>query len=250
MTEKSVIVFEHVSFSYFNLPVLEDINLAVKEKDFICIVGPNAGGKTTLLKLILGLLKPTKGSVKVFGEPPEKTRSRIGYMPQHISFDPLFPVSAFDVVLMGRLNPNRGFGFYTHTDRDAAANALKSMEMYEVRHQMFFSLSGGQRQRVLIARALVSDPEILLLDEPTSHVDIAAGTELYDILGQLNKKITIVLVTHDIGFVSRYVKSVVCVNRRVVVHPTNEITGEMINDIYGCDVHMVRHDHVTGKEPV
>jgi len=202
MTGSPVITFEHVSFSYSGIPVLEDINLAIAKEDFICIVGPNAGGKTTLLKLILGLLKPTKGSVKIFGESPEKNRSRIGYMPQHISFDPLFPVSAFDVVLMGRLNPNRGFGFYTHTDRKAAVNTLKSMEMREVRNQMFFSLSGGQRQRVLIARALVSDPEILLLDEPSSHVDIAAETKLYDILGQLNKKITIVLVTHDLGFVA------------------------------------------------
>lgn len=248
MTEQAVITVEKVSFSYNDLPVLEDVTLTVHERDFISIVGPNAGGKTTLLKLILGLLKPTSGTIRVFGQPPGKVRSRIGYMPQHASLDPLFPVSVLDVVLMGRLGNGKDLGFYRRADKEAAADALRNVELYEIRNCSFSDLSGGQRQRVLIARALVSDPELLLLDEPTANVDAVVETELYEILNKLNEKMTVALVTHDLGFVSRYVKSVACVNRRVVVHPTSEITGEMINEIYGCDVHMVRHDHRCSEE--
>jgi zinc transport system ATP-binding protein len=248
MTEQAVITVEKVSFSYNDLPVLEDVTLTVHERDFISIVGPNAGGKTTLLKLILGLLKPTSGTIRVFGQPPGKVRSRIGYMPQHASLDPLFPVSVLDVVLMGRLGNGKDLGFYRRADKEAAADALRNVELYGIRNCSFSDLSGGQRQRVLIARALVSDPELLLLDEPTANVDAVVETELYEILNKLNEKMTVALVTHDLGFVSRYVKSVACVNRRVVVHPTSEITGEMINEIYGCDVHMVRHDHRCSEE--
>jgi zinc transport system ATP-binding protein len=245
---KAVIELENVWFAYNGSPVLEDVNLVVRDKDFLSIVGPNAGGKTTILRLILGLIKPTKGSVKVFGNSPVKARPRIGYMPQHTSLDPLFPVSVLDVVLMGRLGTGLHFGFHTNADREAAAQSLKRVELYDIRHRPFSELSGGQSQRVLIARALVSGPELLLLDEPTANVDIAVETELYDLLDQLNKKMTIVLVTHDLGFVSRYVKNVACVNRRVVGHPTCDISGEMINEIYGSDVHIIRHDAIYEKE--
>ncbi|HOO37042.1 MAG TPA: metal ABC transporter ATP-binding protein [Deltaproteobacteria bacterium] len=244
----AVIELENVWFSYNGSPVLEDVNLLVNERDFLSIVGPNAGGKTTILRLILGLIKPTRGSVKVFGDSPVKARPRIGYMPQHTSLDPLFPVSVLDVVLMGRLGTGMHFGFHTNADREAAGEALKRVELYDIRHRPFSELSGGQSQRVLIARALVSGPELLLLDEPTANVDIAVETELYDLLDQLNKKMTIVLVTHDLGFVSRYVKNVACVNRRVVGHPTCEISGEMINEIYGSDVHIIRHDAISEKD--
>ena len=244
----AVIELENVWFAYNGSFVLEDVDLLVNERDFLSIVGPNAGGKTTILRLILGLIKPTRGSVKVFGNSPVKARPRIGYMPQHTSLDPLFPVSVLDVVLMGRLGTGTHFGFHKNADREAAAQALKRVELYDIRHRPFSELSGGQSQRVLIARALVSGPELLLLDEPTANVDIAVETELYDLLDQLNKKMTIVLVTHDLGFVSRYVKNVACVNRRVVGHPTCEISGEMINEIYGSDVHIIRHDAISEKD--
>jgi len=237
-----VIAIENVSFSYDGLPVLEDVTFTVTESDFISIVGPNAGGKTTLIKLILGLLKPHKGRITVFGQEPVKARRQIGYMPQHTALDPLFPVNVMDVVLMGRLG-NGTFGFYKKNDRDAAYEALREVEMYDLRSRSFSALSGGQQQRVLIARALASEPALLLLDEPTSNVDIAVETELYEILNQLNTKMTIIVVTHDLGFASQYVKRVACVNRRVIIHPTSDITGEMIHQIYGTDVHMVRHDN-------
>lgn len=242
MDIQPVIKVENVSFSYNGYRVLDDVSLTVYERDFLCIVGPNAGGKTTLLKLILGLLKPSSGSIRVFGLPPARARSRMGYMPQYATLDPLFPVNVLDVVLMGRLGNGSRFGFFRKADRAAAEEALREMELYDVRNRSFSELSGGQRQRVLIARALVTDPELLLLDEPTSNVDAAVETELFELLSRLNEKMTVALVTHDLGFVSSYVKRVACVNRRVVVHATSEISGEMINDLYGCDVHMVRHD--------
>jgi zinc transport system ATP-binding protein len=248
MPQVPVIELKHVSFSYEGLPVLEDVNLTVEKHDFLSIVGPNGGGKTTLLKLILGLLKPISGTVRVFGKNPVKSRSRIGYMPQYSSLDPLFPVTVMDVVLMGRLGNGKLLGSYNDKDKKAAAKALQELEVYEMKKRPFAALSGGQRQRVLLARALVSNPELLLLDEPTASVDAVVETELFDHLNRLNKKITIALVTHDLGFVSSYVKRVACVSRRIVVHPTSEITGEMINEIYGCDVQMVRHDSVTQKE--
>lgn len=248
MYPQNVISLEGVSFSYNGAPVLEGVNLQVKELDFMSIVGPNAGGKTTLLKLILGLLKPAEGRVRVFGASPGKVRSRIGYVPQHISLDPLFPVNVTDVVLMGRLGHGNRFGFYGKADRRAAEEALAHMEMIEAGRRPFSNLSGGQRQRVLIARALVSDPELLLLDEPTANIDAALETEFFEMLSRLNQDITIALVTHELGFVSQYVKSVACVNRKVVVHPTSEITGKLIHEIYGGDVRMVRHDHRCAEE--
>ena len=243
-----VIAVENVSFVFDHLPILKNVDLMVHAHDFMAIVGPNAGGKTTLLKLILGLLKPTSGHIHVFGQNPARARARIGYMPQYTTLDPLFPVSVMDVVLMGRLRRGK-IGFFNRRDKETAAEALRKVEMYDLSSRPFSALSGGQQQRVLIARALVSDPELLILDEPTSHVDVAVETELYEILSSLNAQMTIVLVTHDLGFVSQYVKNVACVNKQVRVHPTCEISGAMINEIYGSDVHMVRHDTTTQRGP-
>lgn len=242
-----VVEFDRVSFAYDGVLVLDDITLSIDRGDFLSIVGPNGGGKTTILKLMLGLLRPRSGEVRVFGDTPEKARSRIGYMPQSTSLDPLFPVSVKDVVLMGRLGISSSLGFYSRTDRMRAEQALEMVEMKEFMRRPFSSLSGGQSQRVLLARALAAQPEILILDEPTSSVDVAVESELYELLRRLNEDMTIVLVTHDLGFVSRYVKNVACVNKRLVSHPTCEISGETISAIYGSDMHMVRHDTVTGQ---
>ena len=242
MDKQAVIKIDDVSFEYNGNLVLDSVNLKVHERDFLAIVGPNAGGKTTLLKIILGLLKPAIGSVRVFGLPPVKARSRIGYMPQYVTLDPLFPVTVLDVVLMGRLGNGKRFGFFGKADREAAEEALIKVELQNVKNRSFSELSGGQHQRVLIARALVTNPDLLLLDEPTSNVDAVVETELYELLNHLNEKMTVVLVTHDLGFVSNFVKRVACVNRKIIVHATNEISGEMINELYGRDVQMVRHD--------
>ncbi len=243
-----VVRLKDVSFSYHGVPVLEDVDLTVTEGDFVSVVGPNGGGKTTLLKIILGLVRPSRGTARVFGRSPMRARTHIGYMAQQSTFDFLFPVSVLDVVLMGRLGHGAGIGFYGRDDRKAAIRVLERVEMETLRNRPFSRLSGGQRQRVLLARALVSDPELLLLDEPTANVDAAIETELFEILNELNRRMTIMLVTHDLGFVSAYVRSVICVNRRLALHPTSSITGEMIHELYGGNVQMIRHDHRCSEE--
>jgi zinc transport system ATP-binding protein len=232
----------NAGFAYGSAPVLEDVTLTVGTSELVAVVGPNGGGKTTLLKLILGLLAPTSGAVSVFGEPPAHGRRRIGYMPQHLQYDVQFPVSTLDVVLMGRLDRLRS-GLYRATDREAARAALAEMGLMDAADRPFASLSGGQRQRALIARALAGEPDLLLLDEPTASIDLESEHRLRDTLSRLNRRMTIVMVSHDLGFVSDIVRSVVCVNRRVVVHPTSEVTGEVIGNLYGGDVRLVRHDH-------
>mgnify|MGYP000235856982 CR=1 FL=1 len=247
MSSAPCLRLEHVSFRYAEHLILDDVNLSVAGRELISIVGPNGGGKTTLLRLILGLLQPTAGRVRLFGAPPAQTRCRVGYMPQHPQFDPHFPVTAREVVLMGRVERRR-FGPYRRADLEAALAALADMQIADLASAPFQTLSGGQRQRVLIARALACEPDLLLLDEPTANVDLAAETKLFEILQTLNRRMAILIVSHDLGFVSRVVSTVVCVNRRVVVHPTSEITGEIIAEIYGSDLRMVRHDHRCSAE--
>jgi zinc transport system ATP-binding protein len=243
VTGEPVIALEGVTFSYDGSPVLEDVHVEVDREDFACIVGPNGGGKTTLLKLVLGLLQPARGKVRVFGVAPAEARARMGYVPQSYAYDAQFPVRVLDVVLMGRVHQSRWLGPYTRADKEAAAEALRQVKILDLRHRPLASLSGGQRQRAVIARALISQPELLLLDEPTASLDLAFETELYALLAELNKRMTVVMVSHDVGFVSGFISKVICVKRSVVVHPTSEITGEMIQEMYGSDVRMVRHDH-------
>ncbi len=252
MADEPVILLRGVSFAYERAWVLEDVNLAVGGRESICIVGPNGGGKTTLVKLILGLLRPNSGEVRVFGLPPERARLRIGYMPQYVRHDPRFPVTVMDVVLMGRLGRGglrRALGWYARPDRRAALDALHQVGMEAAARRPFAALSGGQRQRVLIARALCCQPELLLLDEPTANVDTLVEARLFEILRELNRRMTVVVVSHDLGFVSSLVERVICVNRRVFIHPTSQITGEVIRDLYGGEVRMVQHADTVAKEP-
>jgi zinc transport system ATP-binding protein len=242
---EAVVSLRDVTFSYGGSPALENVSLSVADREAVCIVGPNGGGKTTLVKLILGLLSPQRGEVRVFGLPPQQARLRIGYMPQHVQHDSQFPVTVMDIVLMGRLGKGTlggVMGWPNRADRRAAKEALAQVDMEEFWRRPFAALSGGQRQRVLIARALCCKPDLLLLDEPTSNVDSLVESRLLDLLRELNRQMTILMVSHDLGFVSGLVESVICVNRRVVVHRTSEMTGKAINDIYGAEVRMVRHD--------
>ena len=246
MNTDSAIVLENLSFAFHQRPVLENVNLRVKKGEFASIVGPNGGGKTTLLKLILGLIQPDTGMVRIFGRLPEQARQEIGYMPQYAHLDMNFPATVLDVVLMGRLGTKKFW--FSRQDRQEAHLAIEEVDMAAYTHTGFSELSGGQKQRVLIARALCSSPSILLLDEPTANVDHETEENLFSILQKLNATMTILLVSHDLGFVSKYVKSVICVNRRVVVHPTTLMDGAMIKDIYHGDLKMVRHDHRCSEE--
>jgi zinc transport system ATP-binding protein len=229
-------------FSFNSIPVLKEVNLTVRPGNFVALLGPNGGGKTTLLKLMLGLLIPDRGSIQIFGEPPGKSSHRIGYMPQHLHFNQSFPIAVLDVVLMGKLRPGRGWSRYSHQDRMAAEKALKQMEMWDFRNRRAGELSGGQTQRVFIARALVDEPEVLMLDEPTASIDTKHQTDLFDILKELNKTVTIIVVSHDVGIVSSHVKSVACVNQQVFYHDDAEINQEMLEMAYKCcPVELVAH---------
>ncbi len=241
MNAAPAVLLKQVTFAYEWSPVLKDVNLRIDPGEFLSVIGPNGGGKTTLLKLLLGLIKPASGAVRVFGEEPEVARWRVGYVPQHCQFDPMFPMRAFDVVLMGRLGNRIPIGPYRRTDKEAACEALRQVGLWELRRQPIATLSGGQRQRALIARALASNPDLLLLDEPTAHVDVAAQYDLTSLLENFSPRMTIVMVTHDVGFVPSRVKRVVCVNTTVAVHPTNELTGAVITELYGGAVSLVRH---------
>ncbi len=232
-----------VTFAYDGVPVLEEADLQVSPGEFACVVGPNGGGKTTLMKLILGTLHPQRGTVRVLGQSPRSVRQRIGYMPQGSQHDPKFPVTVMDVVLMGRLGP-RLMGPYSRADRHAARDALSQVDLLDLRSRPLADLSGGQRQRVLIARALCGDPELLLLDEPMAGVDTPAEERLLRLLQDLNRRLTILMVSHDLGFVSKIVERVICVNRRIRVHPTQELTGDHIRELYGTELRMVHHDHL------
>lgn len=242
MPDNAVIEIDRLSFSYPQTVVLENANLSIAPGDFVCMVGPNGGGKTTLLRLILGLLTPSRGTVRVFGRPPIEARRRIGYMPQRAQLDPQFPVRSFDVVLMGRLAAHR-YGPFGRAEKTRALAALAEVGLADYARRPFAALSGGQRQRVLIARALACDPDLLLLDEPTANLDPLVQDEMHELLHELNQRLTIVLVSHDVGFVTRHAKSVVCVNREVLVHAASAITGDSIQALYGHDVHMVQHGH-------
>ena len=243
-----IIVCRGLSFGYGAEPVLRDVDLAIPAGDFVSVVGPNGSGKTTLLKLALGLLKPDSGSITVFDQAPRRARRHVGYVPQHPRLDPLFPVCALDVALMGRQGRAPALGGWRRADRQAALEALAEVGLADRSGDHFAALSGGQKQRVLIARALAGGPELLLLDEPTAGLDAHVEEDFYRLLEELNKRLTIVMVSHDLGFVSGFVKSVVCVGRDVVIHPTSAVTGEIIADLYGRDVRLVRHDHRCSEE--
>ena len=247
MTTQPVVSISGLDFAYNSSPILQNVNLEIAARDSLCIVGPNGGGKTTLLKLILGLLQPTRGRITVLGERPEKARLRVGYVPQYARYDPLFPVTVLDVVLMGRLN-RLVVGRYTREDHEAARAALAEMGLAALERRLFAEISGGQRQRTLIARALAASGELLVLDEPTANIDAPSEEHLFEVLKKLNERLTVMLVTHDVGFASKFFKSIACVNRQVVIHPTSELTGELIRNMYGGDIRMIRHDHRCSEE--
>ena len=230
----TLIDIRNLTFSYNRQPVLINVDLTVHAGDFIAMIGPNGGGKTTLLKLMLGLLKPESGQIRIFGRSPQEAAHRIGYVPQDVHINKDFPVSALDVVLMGNLKPGRGWSRHSETDRRAAMRALELVEMEKFHNQRIGELSGGQKQRVFVARALVTDPELLFLDEPTASIDAKGQNEFYHLLNELNKKITIIIVSHDLMVVSGYIKSVVCVNRHLHYHGHAEVTAEMVEMMYDC----------------
>lgn len=246
--ENGVVVdMRNVYFSYDHVSVLEDVNIQVQQRDFLAIIGPNGGGKTTILKLILGMLEPNRGIIRVFSKNPKQGRRFVGYLPQVFKFDFDFPISVMEVVLMGRLG-KRGIGKrYTKEDRAAGTEALRRVGMEMFKDSEIGRLSGGQRQRVFIARALVTEPKLLLLDEPVASVDTQWQQSFYELLHELNKEISIVMVTHDISVVSTFIDKIACVNRKLYYHGSKKEGMHKIAELYECPVQIIAHEMSHGR---
>jgi len=222
-------------------PVLQNVHLEVFKDDFLGIVGPNGGGKTTLLKLMLGLVLPHKGQVRVLGAAPRRVRARIGYVPQHAQVDASVPADVLDVVLMGRLSHSLWGPKYSSRDVAKARDALAQTGTEALARRPIGTLSGGQRQRVLIARALAGDAELLLLDEPTAGVDVHMERGLFDLLRKMNETIPIVMISHDVSFVSSKLKRVACLNRTLTCHAAHDVTDEIVASMYHGHVQAIEH---------
>ena len=242
-----VVDIKDLQFAYNHQNVLQDINLSIEPGDFVAMIGPNGGGKTTLLKLMLGLLHPATGSVRILNQPAEKASHHIGYVPQDVSLNRGFPISVLDVVLMGKLSPGNRWKRSKAQERQEALETLERMGMGAFAQRKISELSGGQRQRVFIARALVTNPKLLLLDEPTANVDTEGQSDLYKLLKDLNRDITILVVSHEWIVISAYVKSVACVNGGLHFHHQPEGGPFMQEPVFPhaisevCPVELVAH---------
>jgi zinc transport system ATP-binding protein len=250
MTNSPIISIRNVSYKYNHEPVLSDINLEVSQGEYLGIIGPNGSGKTTLLKIILGILKPSHGYISLFGSNIHEFEnwSRIGYVPQKAgSAITQFPITTEEIVSLGITNNSRIFDFFTKEDKQAIDESLAAVGIENLRKRLINELSGGQQQRAFIARALVSHPDLLILDEPTVGVDVNSQEKFYGLLQDLNRKlkITLVLVSHDIEVVAHEVTKVVCINRTIISHghPKDVMAGNFIEKLYGKDLRLVVHGH-------
>jgi zinc transport system ATP-binding protein len=236
-----VIEVEHLWVGYDQEPILEDVTLTVEQGDFIGLIGPNGGGKTTFFKILLGLLSPWRGSVHILGGSVRRGRREIGYVPQHLDCDRTFPITVWEVVMMGRLGHRGLLQRYTADDAKQVTEALESVDLLPLRDRVIGTLSGGQRKRVYIARALATDPQILLLDEPMASIDPHMETHMYELLKDLNRHLTILMISHDIGAIASCVKTVGCLNRRLYYHGEKQITPAMLEMVYECPVDLIAH---------
>lgn len=241
MSEKQLLLkVENLYVSYEDTSVLENVSLEIHANDFIGIIGPNGGGKTTLLKSILGLKSALKGNVQLVGE---MTQNQLGYLPQIKDFDQKFPYNVFEVVRSGLLSDKTLMKRFSKSDRQKTEAALEQVGIAHLKDRPIGNLSGGQMQRVFLARAIVSEPKILFLDEPNTFVDSKFERDLYEKLRMLNQEMAIVLVSHDLGTISSYVKSIACVNRTLHHHQSNIISKEQLEN-YDCPVQLITHGHV------
>ena len=237
----NLIEIRSLSAGYDLKVVLRDVNFSVMEKDFIGVIGPNGGGKTTLLKIILGLLKPISGEI-IFNEDLLK-QNKIGYLPQMSAGDNSFPVTVTDVVLSGLMIKKSAVAIITSDDRKKAENVISELGLKDIRRSTLNELSGGQLQRVFLGRAIIGSPALLLLDEPDNFVDATFETDFYQKLHDLNDRMAILMVSHDVGTISSHVKSFACVNKKLHYHPSPEITNEQLSS-YDCPIQLVTHGRV------
>ncbi|MDF1574540.1 MAG: ATP-binding cassette domain-containing protein [Bacteroidales bacterium] len=233
-----LIEIKNMDVAYQKQLVLSNVSLSVFEHDFIGIIGPNGGGKTSLLKAILGLIKPVKGEVNLL-----LNRSEIGYLPQGSQVDESFPITVKEVIASGLEHGLKVRPGTARRRRDKVDQALETVGLEKLRSRAIGELSGGELQRTMLARAIISSPGLLVLDEPDTHVDNQFETELYALLKELNKTMTIMLVSHDIGTISPYIKTIACVNRDLHYHPSNEISEEQLK-VYNCPIEIIAHGPV------
>ena len=238
---ESVIDVNDVCFAYGGQEVLHNVTFRIAARSLVAVVGPNGGGKTTLLKLLLGELSPLYGTVRVLGGLPEQARTRIGYVPQAVPFDPRFPVSVREAVLMGRVAKSR-FGQYGRTDHAAACDALERVGLAGFERRSFAELSGGERQRVMIAQALAGGSELLLLDEPVANVDAEHTSHLYRLFKALTAEVTVMMVSHNLSVVTGHATHVLCVNGAVGLHALGEVASTTFTEAFGGSLTAIRHD--------
>lgn len=248
--KKTAIELDGVAFSYNEQPVLEGISFTVAEGEYLGIIGPNGGGKTTLIKIILGLLKPDTGKVRIFGEEPARFQEHgeMGYVSQRVQQSGFhFPATVEEVVMSGRVLRAGSFRAFRAEDKKAAEKAMEAADILDARGRLLEELSGGQRQRVFIARALATEPRILILDEPVAGVDIASQERFYNFIEKLNKErgMTILFVSHDIDVIAHEAKMVLCVNRCLTCHvsPRELSKEDFVERLYGKGVKMIVHGH-------
>ena len=236
----AVIEIKNLSFCYDKQKILENINLEVEERDFLAIIGPNGGGKSTLLKLILGINPIKDGSIRTFNELPKKNLSKVGYVPQNTNVNTDFPIKVIEVVLMGHIGEKSPLFGYGKEEKMCALGALARVGMENFANEKIGSLSGGQRQRVMIARALCAHPQILILDEPTASIDIDGQKQIYSLLQELNYSITIIVVSHDVSVIMQYANKVIHINKRLTYHDTETIKKDTKKPNCGhfCEVEM------------
>jgi len=244
---------KNLCVKYGNNQVLENIDLEIEDKHFLGIIGPNGGGKSTLLKTIVGLIDYNKGSVKIYGKKPANLNGILGYVPQVSQFDKDFPINVEEVILSGVLKGKlKIFKKYTSKNYKRAEKIMKKLDIYNFKKRQIGQLSGGQLQKVLLGRALMTEPKMLLLDEPTASIDSSSTTQIYELLNELNKEMTIIIVSHNMEAVASYLDSVACLNKRLYHHHEKQLDSETVKNVYGCPVDLVAHGiphRVLGDHP-
>lgn len=239
---KMAVCVDNLTVMYEQTPAIAGVCLDVEVGEYLGIIGPNGGGKTTLLKTILGIVTPVSGKIEIFGRKPGKAGQLLGYVPQITALDKSFPITVHEVVLTGTLNPKLSlFHKYSKSDMEKVDELLERVGIYKLKGRMISELSGGEFQKMLIARALAIDPKLLLLDEPTASVDASARDQIFSMLSELNNSMTIILVTHDLLAVSSHVKSLACLNGRLVYHGSTELNEEVVKTLYGCPIDLIAH---------
>ena len=236
-----IIQITNLDAAYEDKKVLCGVNLSVYEHDFLGIIGPNGGGKTTLIKCILGLHKPQHGRIRFFKNEKEVSGINIGYLPQNNTIDKKFPISVYEVILSGLSKEKSLFKCYNTKHHELVHNTIARMGLEGLENSPIGELSGGQLQRTLLGRALVSNPEVIILDEPDTYIDKHFEAKLYALLEEINKERTIILVSHDIGTVLKNVKTIACVNESVHYHPLSEVSTEWLEKHFGCPIEMLGH---------